>query len=262
MSRGFRGDVADYYQRYRRGYPPEVFDTLTTVFTLTTTDTAIAIAIDLGCGTGQLTIPLTDHTGAVIGMDIEPDMLAHARAAAGERPITWLLGGDTHLPHLIPLLGPQSVSLITIGQALHWMDHDTLFRTAHPLLRTGGGVAVITNGTPLWLQDTTWSRALRTFMENWLGRPLAATCGTDPATQQRYRDSLTTAGYTVHTHEITYTTALDIDQIVGGVYSALSPEQLPTDRDTFHHDIHRALSPHQPYTEHVTVTMLLGIRSD
>ncbi|SMC70554.1 class I SAM-dependent methyltransferase [Kibdelosporangium aridum] len=255
MSRGFRGEVADYYQRYRPGYPAEVFDTLTDVFTLTDNDTAI----DLGCGTGQLTIPLAERVRSVIGMDIEPDMLAHARTTAGERPITWLLAGDTHIPHLIPLLGHRSVGVITIGQALHWMDHNTLFHNARPLLRDTGGVAVITNGTPLWLQDTTWSRALRTCVEDLLGHPVTATCGTDTESHQRYTHSLTTAGYAVHTATVSYTRHLNIDHILGGIYSALSPEQLPTDRDAFATKLQHTLEPHQPYTEHVTVTLLLGV---
>lgn len=255
MSRGFRGAIADYYHRHRPGYPPEVFDTLTDTFHLTSNDTAL----DLGCGTGQLTIPLAERVGTTIGMDIEPDMLAHARNQAGERPITWILGSDTDLPTLTPLLRPHTLGVITIGQALHWMDHDTLFHTARPLLRDKGGVAVITNGTPLWLQDTTWSRALKTCAEELLGHPVTATCGTDTASHQRYATSLTTAGYTVHTTVISYTRHLTIDHITGGLYSALSPEQLPTDRDAFTAKIHRALEPHQPYTEHVDVTLQLGI---
>jgi hypothetical protein len=39
------------------------------------------------------------------------------------------------------------------------MDHAAVFRSAASLVRAGGGVSVVTNGTPLWLQDTGWSRA-------------------------------------------------------------------------------------------------------
>src|SRR5690348_13244460 len=50
---GFGGEVADFYHRYRRGYPPAVLDTLAATFGLTGDD----IVVDLGCGTGQLTLP-------------------------------------------------------------------------------------------------------------------------------------------------------------------------------------------------------------
>ena len=65
------------------------------------------------------------------------------------------------------------------------------------MLRPGGGIAIVTNGTPLWLQDSSWSRALRGFLEEWSGATLTATCGTDDASQQRYRDAMTGAGFDV-----------------------------------------------------------------
>jgi hypothetical protein len=40
---------------------------------------------------------------------------------------------------------------------------------------------VISDGTPMWLQDSPWSRALRGFLEQWLGSPATSTCGTDDA---------------------------------------------------------------------------------
>ena len=55
---------------------------------------------------------------------------------------------------------------LTIAQALYWMNHQDLFRAVVPLVRPGGGVAVVTNGTPLWLQETDWSRALREFLQH------------------------------------------------------------------------------------------------
>jgi hypothetical protein len=75
--------------------------------------------------------------------------------------------------------------MVTIGQALHWMRHDQLFRSARPLVRPAGGVAVVINGTPLWLQDSAWSRGLRAFLERWLGTKATFQCGTDQQSQQR-----------------------------------------------------------------------------
>jgi ubiquinone/menaquinone biosynthesis C-methylase UbiE len=162
VDRGFGGEVADFYHQYRRGYPPAVIDTLAGTFGLTGDD----IVIDLGCGTGQLTLPIAARVRAVAGVDPEPDMLARAGRAAAEHGITnvaWLLGADTDMPALAALLGDQRAGAVTIGQALHWMNYRELFPALLPLLRPGGGAAVITNGTPLWLQDSAWSRALRGF---------------------------------------------------------------------------------------------------
>lgn len=259
MDPGFRGEVADFYHKYRRGYPQAVIDMLADAFKLTSED----VVIDLGCGTGQLALPLAGRVRAVAGVDPEPDMLARGRQAAldqGIANICWMIGADTDIPAIRVLLGSQRAAAVTIGQALHWMHPDDLFPALIPLLRYGGGVAVITNGTPLWLQDSDWSHALRRFLEQWLGTTTTATCGTDPASQQRYRDSLTAAGYDVQEANVEYTSDLDLEELIGGIYSAFSAGQLPPpdQRPLFAEQTRCALQPHQRFTEHVRVAMLLG----
>ena len=189
----FGGEVSEYYQRFRRGYPPAVADALTTSFALTRED----VVLDLGCGTGQLTRVLASRVGAVLGMDPEPDMLAQARRATSASNVSWLLGADADVEALTPAVGPGRLAAVTVAQALHWMDHDRLFTTARSLLRPGGGVAVVTNGEPLWLQDSAWSAALRELLSSVSGSPLHRTCGTDSASQKRYAEALSAAGYAV-----------------------------------------------------------------
>jgi SAM-dependent methyltransferase len=259
MDPGFRGEVADFYHKYRRGYPPAVIAAVADAFQLTGDD----VVVDVGCGTGQLTLPVAARVRAVAGVDPEPDMLARARRAARDQGIanvSWLIGTDTDIPAIRALLGFQRAGAVTIAQALHWMNHDELFRAAIPLVRPGGGIAVITNGTPLWLQDTAWSRALRRFLEQWFDTTITATCGTDAASQRRYRDSLTAAGYEVTKASVRYSSRLTVEQVVGGIYSAFSVGQLPApdERPRFAEQIRRALQPHEPVTEHVRVAMLLG----
>jgi ubiquinone/menaquinone biosynthesis C-methylase UbiE len=259
MDLGFRGEVVDFYHRYRRGYPRAVIDSLVDTFGLGADD----VVVDVGCGTGQLTVPLAARVRAAVGVDPEPDMLACARRAGAEQGVanvSWMVGADTDLPALGALLGDRSLAAVTIGQALHWMNHDELFRAASTLVRRGGGVAVVTNGAPLWQQDSAWSHALCGYLEQWLGVQLIRTCGTDEASQQRYRDSLAAAGFQVRGTSVDYEATLDLDQIVGGVYSALSGNQLPApaDRPQFAARLHSALAPHAPFAEHVHVAVLTG----
>jgi ubiquinone/menaquinone biosynthesis C-methylase UbiE len=256
MELGFSGEVADFYAEYRRGYPASVIDSLVDSFGLTRDD----LVVDLGCGTGQLALPIADRVRAVVGVDPEADMLARARRAAFDRGVvnaTWLVGSDTDLP---VLLAGERVAAVTIGQALHWMDHRALFRGLVPLLRPGGGIAVVTNGTPLWLQDSAWSRALRGCLEEWFDTALGGACGTDEASQRRYRAALVDAGYEVSATAVDYADELDLDRIVGGVYSALSADSLPDPerRPEFAERIRLALAPHAPFTEHVRVSLLVG----
>jgi len=131
------------------------------------------------------------------------------------------------MPALGALLGDRSVGAVTIGQALHWMNHDELFGALAPLAQRDGGVTVVTNGTPLSLQDSTWSRALRGVLEAWSGTKTTGTCGTDEQSQQRYREALTGAGFDVLTAGVDYTAELNFDQIGGGLCSALPSTSCP-----------------------------------
>lgn len=55
--------------------------------------------LDLGCGTGRMTIPLAQHGLEITGLDPAAEMLALARAKAGDLPIEWIEadGRDFHL---------------------------------------------------------------------------------------------------------------------------------------------------------------------
>ncbi len=259
---GFSGEVVDLYHRYRRGYPTAVLDALVDAFGLNRHD----IVIDVGCGTGQLTLPLARRVGVAVGIDPEPDMLKRARRAAEDSEvgnIVWALGADSDLPAVGRLLGAQSVAAVTIGQALHWMQPAELFAAIAPMLRPAGGVAVITNGTPLWLQRSAWSRAVRGSLQDWLGTTLTSTCGTDSASQRQYSDALVAAGFTVTEQSIEYDDDLTLEQLVGGLLSAFPVDQLPPSRErqAFAEHVRDALPTQLRYTEHVRVAMLLGIRS-
>jgi trans-aconitate methyltransferase len=259
MDLGFRGEVVDFYHEFRRGYPPAIIDSLVAAFELSAED----IVVDLGCGTGQLALPIASRVRSVVAVDPEPDMLVRARRAASDHVVTnvsWMLGSDTDIPTLGSLIGHRNLGALTIGQALHWMHHEELFRAVVPFLRSGGGVAVVTNGTPLWLQNTSWSRTLRGYLEDWLGSKLTSTCGTDEASQRRYRDSLIAAGYQVAVASVDYTDELSAEEIVGGVYSALPVDRLPSpeERPGFAERLGHALRPYRPFVEQIQVTTLTG----
>jgi len=258
---GFGGEVAGFYHQYRRGYPAAVIDTITSAFRLTKED----IAIDLGCGTGQLAVPIAARVHAVAGVDPEPDMLALARQAAADQGagnVSWVLGADTDIPALEALLGSRRAGAVTVGQALHWMHYRDLIPALVPLLRPGGGIAVVSNGTPMWLHDAPWSRALRGFLQQWLGITPSNACGTDEASQQRYRDTMTGAGLDVSQASYDYTDELDLEHLVGSLYSSLPAGRLPPpgQRAAITAQIRDAVAPHAPFTEQVRVRILLGRR--
>lgn len=258
MAGGFEGDVAGYYARYRRGYPPAVVDAVAKALALTPADTIV----DLGCGTGQLTLPLARKVGRALGVDPEADMLRHARTAAREAAVTnvhWVRGTADDLESIAA--GYDGIGAITVANAIHLVDRARLFDDAKVALRPGRGLAIIANGTPLWLQDTPWSVALRAFMQRRLGVSLTDYCGTDDDTRSTYRRELTAVGYNVDQVRVTYTDTLTLDQIVGGVFSAMS-ERIPEskDRARFAAELGHALAGTDPFLEHVGVRTLVALR--
>ncbi len=259
MEGHFGAETAGYYARFRRGYPDAIVQTVVDLVGLTRND----VVIDLGCGTGLLTRAVARHAGLVVGVDPEPDMLAAARQGGDAElasKVIWMLGSDADVPTLGGLLGDRRAGALTIGQALHFMDYERLFRQARPLLRAGGGIAVIANGTPLWQQDRDWSRSLRAALEEWFQTTLSDMCGTDRATQARYSAALTAAGYQVHEAAYKYEDDLDLERVLGGLHSALSPHDLSADRRAaFADHVARALPNGVTFSETVPVTAVIGV---
>jgi SAM-dependent methyltransferase len=259
----FRGEVAAFYARYRRGYPAAFTGMLARALRLGPD----AVVADIGCGTGQLTIPLAGRARAVVGADPEPDMLALAAGAAAEQGVTnvtWVLGSDAALPALATLAGGPVLDAVTVANAIHLMPERRLFAGAMTALKPGGGIAVIANGTPLWQQPSDWSRAVRQALEEWLDTRLESCCGTDQQARQGYRDAMLGAGLTdVREESCEYAGHLSVDELIGGLYSAMPPHLLPpaAERPAFAAHIRRAVGAETRLAEQVRVAALIGFRS-
>ena len=127
-------------------------------------------------------------------------------------------------------------------------------------MHPGGGVAILTNGTPLWLQDSGWSRATRCFLEQWLDCELVDRCGTDHRAQQRYREDLAAFGYEVDGVDCDWVAELSFDQLLGGVLSAMGGDRLPAgeQRVAFAAGLREAVGSAQHFIEPVHVALITG----
>jgi SAM-dependent methyltransferase len=131
------GQAADEFQRYRPDYPPALYERILAKVPVRNRQ----CAIDLGAGTGIVTAHLVAHFRQVIA--VEPD--AGMAMKIVER-----------LPEIIVLNATaeecvrpdESVDLITIANALHWMDRDRVFASARDWLRPGGILAVFDRPLP------------------------------------------------------------------------------------------------------------------
>lgn len=261
MAPEFGGEVASCYSKYRRGYDESVIDWLADALALDSD----SIVVDLGCGTGQLAIPISARVRAVVGIDPEPEMLVRAAAEAARRGrtnVSWMLGSDGDVAALGALVGDRSIAALMIGNAIHLMDHEGLFSTIYSLIRPGGGLALLANSTPLWQQDSPCSRAVRAALEQWFDTKLTSMCGTDDASRRIYAAALRAAGYSDVTQTVIreYAEELDLQWVIGHLYSAIPQDQLPASdrRAAFEQRIRDALGPTTTFTEQVVVSALTG----
>src|ERR1700752_3970735 len=143
--------TAELYEQYRPPYSAEFFRAVSHRLTLSRQQSLI----DLGTGPGLLARGFAAYAGRVVGVDPEPSMLAAARAAAARAgaDMTFVDGRAEDLPDTI-----GSFDDVTIGRALHWMDHNALGPLFARLVARDGAIVVCTSssvrdGRNRWLED-------------------------------------------------------------------------------------------------------------
>ena len=146
--------VAVSYAACRPTYPEELFDYLAGVVPHR------RLAWDCATGTGQATIPLASRFERVVATDISISMLDQAprHPRIDYRAVPAEASG----------LPAASVDLVTVAQALHWLDADLFYEEAARVLIPGGVLAVWSYGNP-HLDSSTLQRELSRFHGDVLG---------------------------------------------------------------------------------------------
>jgi SAM-dependent methyltransferase len=116
------------YARSRPRYPEALFAWLAELVPATTR------GLDVATGSGQAAVGLAEHFAEVVATDASAAQIAHAvvhpRIRYAVRP-----AADSGLP-------AASVDLVTVAQALHWLDLASFWPEVGRVLRPGGVVAV------------------------------------------------------------------------------------------------------------------------
>lgn len=124
------GGAVEEYERARPTYPPEAAEWMIPAGAKT--------ALDVGAGTGKFTRSLV-----ALGLEVyavEPDDQMRASLRVSLPGVTALAGTAEHLP-----LDDDSVDVVTVAQAWHWMDHEVAKAEFARVLRPGGTLALVYN---------------------------------------------------------------------------------------------------------------------
>lgn len=131
------GQAADEFERYRPEYPPALLERI-----LRELPPARRIcAMDLGAGTGKFTRELVPHFREVIAVEPDALMAGKIREQLPQVVVRIATAEDSSQ-------APASVDLVTIANALHWMDSARVFANAHLWLRPEGILAVFDRPLP------------------------------------------------------------------------------------------------------------------
>ena len=129
---------AKLYAKYRPTYPNGVFEEIVKYCKSGGEEKLhLGLAVDVGCGSGQSTRPLCRYFRHVIGTDVSEEQIKSAIAQTGDSEsakISFHNGPGEDLS----FLKDSSVDLITIAQALHWLNPDLFYSEVRRVLKPNG----------------------------------------------------------------------------------------------------------------------------
>lgn len=123
------------YSAFRPTYPPELYDRVLAFAGLAGLDSAPRrLAVDIATGSGQAARDLAARFERVVAVDGSPQQLEHA---ARDVPNIEFRLADAHATGL----PAGRADLVTVAQALHWLDRAAFYREARRLLAPSGALA-------------------------------------------------------------------------------------------------------------------------
>jgi ubiquinone/menaquinone biosynthesis C-methylase UbiE len=129
--------AAGYYEQGRLPYAPGLPEAFARSLALD----GRGRLLDVGCGPGTVTLRLAPLFEAVVGLDPDAEMLAHAsRAAAGQDAgnVSWIRRRAEDLP-----AGLGSFRAVTFAASFHWMDRPRVASAVATMLDPGGAVVQV-----------------------------------------------------------------------------------------------------------------------
>jgi ubiquinone/menaquinone biosynthesis C-methylase UbiE len=126
---------AELYAKYRPHYPAELFEWIASLVS------KHDVVWDCAAGSGQASAGLAEHFERVIATDASEKQIAMAEPH--ERIEFRVAKSDASgLPD-------QSVNMITVAQAIHWLEHDSFYREARRVMRPDAAIVIWGYGDPV-----------------------------------------------------------------------------------------------------------------
>ncbi|MFK7777219.1 MAG: class I SAM-dependent methyltransferase [Gimesia sp.] len=251
----FQGTVP-YYTRYRIPYP----EPLIAEIRERTNVSGQGRLLDLGCGTGEITLPMSSFFKGVVALDIDSEMLAAAKHKANvldTHNITWLKESAELFTS-----ANDSFELITIGAAFHWMERETIATKARQWLLPGQPLVAL-GYTSVWSGSADWHALVRNVIHKWLGPKRRAGSGKFDDALDPHELVLINAGYTLDEIEYQYSHTWTLDELIGNLYSTsfASPAVLGDNKSAFEADLREILLEYEKsgtYQEEMSFYALLA----
>ena len=120
------------YARFRPDYPPPLFTWLRGIVR------KHRLAWDCATGNGQAAVALAEHFDGVIATDASAAQLAAATAHPRVRYLCATAEASG--------LRSASADIVTVAQALHWLDLERFYREVNRVVVAGGAIAVWSYG--------------------------------------------------------------------------------------------------------------------
>ncbi|XP_059165434.1 putative methyltransferase DDB_G0268948 [Physella acuta] len=120
------------YAKFRPTYTDEIFKRI--IEFCKEGDCDFQLAVDVGCGSGQSTIPLAQHFNKVIGADVSQQQIANAPNNISN--VSFHVSAADELS----FIQSSSVDLLTIAQALHWLDLSKFYKEVSRVLKPGASL--------------------------------------------------------------------------------------------------------------------------
>lgn len=234
---------AQLYADHRPRYPRNLIDDLRR----RTIGDHGGLLIDWGCGTGELTLPLSPYFDRIVAIDVDAEVVSLGEDKArseGLENIEWHVGKAESLE-----IAAESCDLITSASAFHWMDRELLSERAFQGLKAGGALALTGGaGATIWSGSVEWHKVAVNCLEKYLGKRRPPEVKRTGQAKQWHDDFLTTVGFNVEQFKYPTEFSWSVDEVAGYMYTITGglPWSLGENRVDFERDFGESLAQLNP----------------